>query len=150
MLQKAIERLKDALAKQSQVNERASQPDAISSALAQKESEINQFLDQVNDMIRPIPTAATGREQIANAQAEIRKAQMQFDNNDLKLGQVHGIRAQISLQNALQALEESLKAVTQNQVAMLSEQTRQLAQQQYNLAQEQITCKPAKCPARNS
>lgn len=136
MLQKAIEHLKDAMAKQSQVNERASQPGAISSALAQKESEINQFLDQVNDMIRPIPTAATGREQIANAQAEIRKAQMQFDNNDLKVGQVHGIRAQISLQNALQALEESLKAVTQNQVAMLSEQTRQLAQQQYNLSQE--------------
>ncbi len=136
MLQKAIEHLKDAMGKQSQVNERASQPGAISSALAQKESQIYQLLDQINNLIRPVPSAATGREFITNAQAEIRKAETQFSNNDLKLGQIHGIRAQIDLQNALQALEESLKAVTQNQVTKLSEQTRQLAQQQYNLAQE--------------
>ncbi|MCR4575414.1 MAG: hypothetical protein K5787_16765 [Lentisphaeria bacterium] len=133
-LEEAAELLRRQIVKQEAINASASSQDAVATGLADKQVQLGQDTAALEKMLRPLQEAASAREAIAQAAAEMQHGANAFQRNDIRTGAIHGNRAHTAQLDALQSLEDAIQAATAKQLQKLGEKARELSGRQNDAA----------------
>ncbi|MBO4513960.1 MAG: hypothetical protein J5746_14480, partial [Victivallales bacterium] len=135
MMKQALGQLREIQQKQGELNTAMARQDTIAQPLADKQGNVRTQVEEVQRQLSAIPSTEAIAESLKATTAEMNGAVQALQQNDKRLGGIHGQRAQMSLAAAIQALEGAVRQAAANAIAQLARQADRLAQQQRQEAQ---------------
>ena len=135
IMKQALAQLRELQQKQGELNSAMARQDTIAKPLAEKQESIREQTEGIRQQLGNLKSTSAIAEGLKAATAEMSGAAQALQQEDKRLGGIHGQRAQMNLAAAIQTLEDAVRQATANAIAQLARQADQLAQQQRKEAQ---------------